>query len=99
MDVEYYPFSNKNIKEYVINNPQYLIDIAKCKLIYATKSSSNHLKDIVEELSNDQNFLRKLIDTYLRYLGKKDYLKFLLESINVLLYLFKKILMKVFMTF
>lgn len=90
MDVEYYPFSNKNIKEYVINNPQYLIDIAKCKLIYATKSSSNHLKDIVEELSNDQNFLRKLIDTYLKYLGKKDYLKFLLESINVLLYLFKK---------
>ena len=90
MDVEYYPFSNKNIKEYVINNPQYLIDIAKCKLIYATKSSSNHLKDIVEELSTDQNFLRKLIDTYLKYLGKKDYLKFLLESINVLLYLFKK---------
>ncbi len=94
MEVEYYPFSDENFQDYIINNPQYLIDVVNCKLIYSTKSSGSSVKSVADTFLNNRIFLRKVIDTYLERLKKEDDLKLLLESINVVLYLFKSIIGK-----
>lgn len=94
MEVEYYPFSDENFQDYIINNPQYLIDVVNCKLIYSTKSSGSSVKSVADIFLNNRIFLRKVIDTYLERLKKEDDLKILLESINVVLYLFKSIIGK-----
>lgn len=96
MEVEYYPFSDENFQDYIINNPQYLIDVVNCKLIYSTKSSGSSVKSTRDTFLNNRIFLRKVIDTYLERLKKEDDLKLLLESINVVLYLFKSIISKDF---